>query len=89
MNRFPGMMHNVNESLDEIINAMNKMNIICQSAEQMSPIVQQFAKLMGEARASVSGPVRVSGDGTKTGRPLATGGRKKRPVPNRRSARDW
>ncbi|TVY06837.1 hypothetical protein [Paenibacillus cremeus] len=59
--KFPTVIRNLNEGLDELITAMDKMNTIYQSAGQLSPMLKQFSRLVAEAAAKTSEPtVRVS-----------------------------
>ncbi|MCZ8523507.1 MULTISPECIES: hypothetical protein [Paenibacillus] len=57
MSKLPLFMRSVNESLDELMVAIEKVNTICQSAEHMSPAVRQLAKLVAEAKAAAGKPV--------------------------------
>ncbi|WP_429311561.1 hypothetical protein [Paenibacillus mucilaginosus] len=59
VSRLPLFMRSVNESLDELMVAIEKVNTICQSAEHMSPAVRQLAKLVAEAKTTVAQPVGI------------------------------
>ncbi|WP_281889668.1 hypothetical protein [Paenibacillus sp. YYML68] len=62
MNRFPGMLRSVNDSLDEMLLAIEKVNTLCQSAEQLTPALKQLGGLLGEVKRTVelAKPERVS-----------------------------
>lgn len=81
LSRFPAVIRNVNEGLDEVISALDKMSSIYQSAEQMSPFLKKLAKLINESQAAGGKPVRLSGE--KNGRSPISTGRKR----NRRTSR--
>jgi len=83
------MIRSVNESLDEIITAIDKVNAIYQSAEQMSPLVRQVSKLLADARAGEAGPVRTNGDRTKAGDARTVRGKKRKPSSSRGAKRAW
>ncbi|CAG7628302.1 hypothetical protein PAESOLCIP111_03005 [Paenibacillus solanacearum] len=89
MNRFPMMIRSVNESLDEIITAIDKVNAIYQSAEQMSPIVRQVSKLLADAKAGEAGPVQTNGGRTKAGHVRAVRGKKRKSSSSRGTKRVW
>ncbi|CAG7646180.1 hypothetical protein ACFQI7_23390 [Paenibacillus allorhizosphaerae] len=89
MNRFPMMIRSVNESLDEIITAIDKVNAIYQSAEQMSPMVKQVAKLLADAKAGNSGPVRTSEGRSRQGQVHTARAKKKKPSSTRGIRRVW
>lgn len=59
MSKLPLFMRSVNESLDELMVAIEKVNTICQSAEHLSPAVRQVAKLVAEAKAAAVQPVEI------------------------------
>ncbi|MBP1157137.1 MULTISPECIES: hypothetical protein [unclassified Paenibacillus] len=75
LNRFPAVIRNVNEGLDEVISALDKMSSIYQSAEQMSPFLKKLAKLINESQAAGGKPIRLSG--AKNGRSSISTGRKR------------
>lgn len=70
------MIRNVNESLDEVINALNKMSSIYQSAEQISPAIKKFARMINESQAAGGKLLRLNG--TKYGRGSVPAGRKRK-----------
>ncbi|SDE41348.1 hypothetical protein SAMN02799630_05387 [Paenibacillus sp. UNCCL117] len=44
------MIRNVNEGLDELRDTIGKMHTLCETAEQMSPVLKQLAQMVAEVR---------------------------------------
>ncbi len=72
VSRLPGLIRNVNEGLDELLVAMDKVHTIWQSAEQMSPVFKQLANVVADVQAAVARPKK------KAVRLSRTNGRKRR-----------
>ncbi|WP_159885186.1 hypothetical protein [Paenibacillus puerhi] len=67
LSRLPGVIRHVNEGLDELRDTIDKMHSLCQTAEQMSPVLKQIAQMVAEVRQkaasagpSSSRPIRLS-----------------------------
>lgn len=58
VSRWPGFIRNVNEGLDELLVAMDKVQSICKSAERMSPVFKQLASVVADVQAAVAKPKR-------------------------------
>lgn len=82
LKRFPAVIRNVNEGLDEVISALDKMSSIYQSAEQMSPILKKVAQLINESQAAAGKPLQLNG--TRNGRSSVSAGRKRKSQTSRR-----
>ncbi|ALS23850.1 MULTISPECIES: hypothetical protein [Paenibacillus] len=82
LNRFPAVIRNVNEGLDEVISALDKMSSIYQSAEQMSPVLKKIARLINESQAAAGKPLKLNG--TRNGRSSVSAGRKRKRQTSRR-----
>ncbi len=52
MSKRPTVFRSLNESLDEILTAFDKINSIYRSAKQISPMLKQAADLIAEAKAA-------------------------------------
>ncbi|WP_010499201.1 hypothetical protein [Paenibacillus elgii] len=75
MSKLPTVFRSVNESLDEILTAFDKLNSIYQSAKQMSPVLKQAANLIAETNAAAAEQqVRLS-EAMKTARNRPVGGK--------------
>ncbi|CRF28831.1 Uncharacterised protein [Mycobacterium tuberculosis] len=88
LRRFPALIRNVNEGLDEVISALDKMSSIYQSAEQMSPILKKAAQLIHESQAASGKPMQLNG--TRNGRSSVSAGvKRKRKTSNRPKTKRW
>ncbi|UUZ90425.1 hypothetical protein LJK87_31545 [Paenibacillus sp. P25] len=75
MHRFPSTVRQINEGLDELIQAIGKLGTLYESTRQMTPMFEDFAKLIGS-----TGPApreaRIQSTGRRTG-PRSAGGRRR------------
>lgn len=78
MSKLPTVFRSVNESLDEILTAFDKINSIYRSAKQISPMLKQAANLIAEANAAAEQQqVRLS-EASKAARNRSFGGKQGR-----------
>ncbi|KPV58280.1 hypothetical protein QJ48_17540 [Paenibacillus sp. A3] len=87
MSKLPTVFRSVNESLDEILIAFDKINSIYQSAKQMSPMLKQAANLIAEANAAAEQQqVRLS-EAAKAARNRSFGSKQRRKASVRKRRR--
>ncbi|MBU7316390.1 hypothetical protein [Paenibacillus oleatilyticus] len=87
MSKLPTVFRSVNESLDEILTAFDKLNSIYRSAKQMSPVLKQAANLIAEANVAAAEQQARLSEAMKSTRNRSVGGKRGRRAPVRKRRR--
>lgn len=75
--KFPGMMKQVNDGLDELIQAVGKVGALYESARQMSPVLDAIQRLMAAMPQRPGGEAQVRAERTPRSGRRTTSGRRR------------